>query len=386
MAVFTGWSGDATGTGLTSDPIFMNGPKTAIANWKIQYYLQVATSPSSLPPIPGADWYDNWTYVGLTAPQYVPNATGISGVRYNFTYWDLDGVSQGAGVNPISVHMDTYHVATAHFTLQYLVVFNQTGVGSDFPGTVVAIDGSNYNVSSLPASFWYDNGTIHSFVFQSPLPVGSGAKLYYWTSTSGLSRSQSGSITVSAPGIVTGNYVTKVHDVAVVSVVVTIPHCSSKQGKALWVYQGRPVYVNVTVLNKGDFDENVSVTLYYNMTSGETIGTQNVTILAGWNDTLSFVWDTTYIPYNQNYTLTAVATIPLDVNLTDNTLNAGPITVRIMGDINGDGKVDGRDITLAAGAFGTVPGDPRWNLDADINGDGKVDGRDITIIASNFGK
>jgi hypothetical protein len=48
QAVFTGWSGDATGTGLTSNLITMNGPKTAIANWNIQYYLSVVTNPSSL--------------------------------------------------------------------------------------------------------------------------------------------------------------------------------------------------------------------------------------------------------------------------------------------------------------------------------------------------
>jgi len=32
--VFTGWSGDASGTGLTSDPMTMNGPKTAMAVWE----------------------------------------------------------------------------------------------------------------------------------------------------------------------------------------------------------------------------------------------------------------------------------------------------------------------------------------------------------------
>jgi hypothetical protein len=35
-AVFTGWSGDAVGTGLISDPITMDGPKTAIATWVIK--------------------------------------------------------------------------------------------------------------------------------------------------------------------------------------------------------------------------------------------------------------------------------------------------------------------------------------------------------------
>jgi YVTN family beta-propeller protein/parallel beta-helix repeat protein len=154
-----------------------------------------------------------------------------------------------------------------------------------------------------------------------------------------------------------------------------------------WLYQGFSVNISVTVLDNGDFNENVTVTLYYNTTAGENeIGTQYILIEAGQNGTLSFVWNTEGVPYNQNYTITAIATIPLGINLTNNTLSTGPITVRILGDINGDGKVDGRDITIIAGAFGSVPGDPRWNPDADINQDGKVDGRDLVLAAANFGK
>lgn len=60
-------------------------------------------------------------------------------------------------------------------------------------------------------------------------------------------------------------------------------------------------------------------------------------------------------------------------------------------DINHDYKVDMKDIGIAAHAFGTVPGDPRWNPIADITGpvtwvpDGRVDMRDIGVIARNFG-
>jgi hypothetical protein len=50
-----------------------------------------------------------------------------------------------------------------------------------------------------------------------------------------------------------------------------------------------------------------------------------------------------------------------------------------------DLKVDGRDITMCAKAFGTVPGQPRWNPVCDVNHDYKIDGRDITIIAKQFG-
>jgi len=60
-------------------------------------------------------------------------------------------------------------------------------------------------------------------------------------------------------------------------------------------------------------------------------------------------------------------------------------------DINHDYKVDMKDIGPAARAFGTIPGDPRWNPAADITGpttwvpDGKIDMRDLGLIARNFG-
>lgn len=58
----------------------------------------------------------------------------------------------------------------------------------------------------------------------------------------------------------------------------------------------------------------------------------------------------------------------------------------LIGDINGDGKVDIRDINIAAKAYGIVPGNSNWNPNADINSDGKVDIRDIALIAKNYGQ
>jgi hypothetical protein len=391
-AVFTGWSSDASGTGLTSDPIHMDGPKTAVTTWKIQYYLTVVTDPSGLVSIPGEDWYDNYTWVRLTAPQYVPDEAGLNGVRYRFSYWDVDGTSEGVGVNPIDVHMDAPHTATAHYVVQYKITFDQSGVGSDFAGTVVTIDGSNYGVSGLPVSFWWDDTSPHNFAFQSPLVVPPGAKQYDWASTSGLSSLQSGSITVTGPGSITGNYVTRVHDVAVTNLVAIIRHC--KWGNGTWVFQGRPINFNVTVENNGDFDEALTVTLYYNITANEIIGTQNITLLIGESKTLSFVWNTASVPYCHNYTITAVATIPADYTPADNTLDNVYIKVRIMGDLDGDGKVDMKDIRESARSFASYgpdylypgsPPHPRWNLDCDINEDNLVDMKDLREVARNFG-
>jgi len=55
-------------------------------------------------------------------------------------------------------------------------------------------------------------------------------------------------------------------------------------------------------------------------------------------------------------------------------------------DLNNDGKVSIQDIALAAGAFGSYPGHPRWNPIADVNRDKTVNVVDIVLIAKNFGK
>jgi hypothetical protein len=143
-AIFTGWSSDASGTGLISDPIHMNGPKTAIANWKIQYYLTVVTDPSDLPPIPGADWYDECTWVELTAPTYQPSEAGVGGVRYKFSYWDVDGTSQGMGVNPIDIHMNAPHTATAYYIVQYYLTITTSPGGVNTPSGEDWYDGATY--------------------------------------------------------------------------------------------------------------------------------------------------------------------------------------------------------------------------------------------------
>lgn len=261
--------------------------------------------------------------------------------------------------------------------IQYQITFDQTGVGSDFTGTVITIDGTNYAANNLPASFLWNNGTTHAFSFQSPLVVSSGAKEYDWNSTDGLSMLQSDSISVTASGNVTGNYVARVHNVAVTNIT----------ADRTWVYynHGFSTDINVTVLNNGDFDENITVTLYYNITANKIIGTQNLTLPMGQNDTVTFTWDTSGVPCPYNYTITANATIHADINITDNTLADRTIEVRIPGDITGDGSVNVLDAIRLGTYFGLLEGDRGWNPDADLNHDGKINIIDMIILASNFG-
>jgi hypothetical protein len=153
-----------------------------------------------------------------------------------------------------------------------------------------------------------------------------------------------------------------------------------------WVFQGRSANINVTVKNSGDFPETVTVTLYYNITANRIIGTQNIALIVGEIKTITFAWNTAGVAYCHNYTITAVATVPVDDFPADNTLADGGIKVRILGDINGDGKVDGSDLIIAAAAFASYPRHPRWNPIADVTEDLKVDGSDLILMARNYGK
>jgi uncharacterized protein (DUF2141 family) len=58
----------------------------------------------------------------------------------------------------------------------------------------------------------------------------------------------------------------------------------------------------------------------------------------------------------------------------------------LVGDVDGDGKVDGKDLGTVAIAFGSYSGGPRWNPSADLNNDLKIDGKDMGIVAEYFGQ
>jgi len=128
---------------------------------------------------------------------------------------------------------------TGNYTTQFETTFSVVGVGSDFTGTVIIIDGTGYALSTIPPSFWRDNDSVQTFTFQSPLLVTPNAKQYVWTNTSGLSTLQSGSITVTGSGSITGNYKTQYY------LTVTSPYDSPTPTTG-WVDSGTSVIASVT--------------------------------------------------------------------------------------------------------------------------------------------
>lgn len=63
---------------------------------------------------------------------------------------------------------------------------------------------------------------------------------------------------------------------------------------------------------------------------------------------------------------------------------AGETTLK--GDVNGDCRVDGLDLSLMGLSFGSELGEVNYSFFADTNNDGDVDGDDLAKLARNFGK
>ena len=66
-----------------------------------------------------------------------------------------------------------------------------------------------------------------------------------------------------------------------------------------------------------------------------------------------------------------------------NTMFKVSIAAACIGDLTGGDAVDGSDIAVLLGAWGTVP--PNAIVPADLNGDGEVNGADLSIMLSNWG-
>jgi len=359
-----------TGTEQTGSVIVdVNGPHIITGNYGARYFLTVQTNLPSLVNATGQGWYDANTYATISTQQGLDLESDA--LRYRFSDWSGGNVTDIRNPDSPSttVLMDAPKTVTANYLAQYNVTFCQTGIGSDCPAICLWVDGEiPYTGSELPASFWWDSGSIHTFAYQSPLGDGSGVKPYFWNSTTGLLTLQSGSMNVTGPGTVTGSYVTDVHQVKITQIT------GSK-----WIYEGLTANVNVTVTNLGDFPENIWVTLYYNISASKSADAYPVYLDVGQSCVLPFTWNTENVPC-LNYTLTAVITSTTGINGESN----ATVTVRLMGDVNGDGRVDMKDIASVARAFGSTPTSPDWNPAADLNGDGAVNMKDIVLVARNF--
>jgi hypothetical protein len=160
----------------------------------------------------------------------------------------------------------------------------------------------------------------------------------------------------------------------------------------IYVYDGKVIINDDAKLHRGIIDE----VRIYNRTLNQqeiravggsgAIQTQNVTLPSGSSTTITFNWNTIGFAKG-NYTISAYAEpVPGETDTADNNFTSSKVKLSIPGDINGDGKVDILDISMAARAYGSRLGEQRFEPNADVNEDGIVNILDLSLIAREYGK
>jgi parallel beta-helix repeat protein len=167
------------------------------------------------------------------------------------------------------------------------------------------------------------------------------------------------------------------HNVAVISVV---------PSKTV-IGQGYSGNITVYGANKGEYPETFNVSIYANTTR---ITSTAVPLESGSTTTVTFFWTPTNTSFAKgNYTISAYAwPVQGETDTSDNNFTDGWVVVAMVGDVNADGKVEGKDLGKVAWCFGSYPGAPpplTWDPNCDINNDGKIDGKDLGTVAWNFG-
>jgi parallel beta-helix repeat protein len=167
----------------------------------------------------------------------------------------------------------------------------------------------------------------------------------------------------------------RVHDVAVLNVAVSTDE----------PYVGWIVDINVTVGNVGDFVESFNVTISVDENVIDDFVITDLPVAESVKLTLS--WNTSGLAPSPDYFVKCEASaVSGESNLEDNVWLAGPVHVKMMGDIDGDGRVNIVDIASVAVSFYSKIGDSNYRASRDLNRDGVINIVDITLCAQNFGK
>lgn len=150
------------------------------------------------------------------------------------------------------------------------------------------------------------------------------------------------------------------------------------------VYNDWEVAVSMTVKNKGTVNENFSVKLYANST---LVATTPVTLGPRLTTTVTCTWNTSGLTLLATYTLKALID-PLvnETQTLDNTLEYGPIFVRLLGDVRFDElmEINILDVVAVTGVYATKEGDPNWDIMADLRRDGEINILDVVIVTSRY--
>ena len=190
--VFAEWTGDAIGTDTTSNPIMMDGPKTVIATWKIQYQVTYASLDNKLEETANViEWVDTGTPANKTFEKMIVNEDGDT----RQVLIDQD----------IPATIERPETVTAIYQTQFLVTFSQDGINPDAPITIEIIINGDVTIEQLPFSIWINAGDSVTFNFISTLETEDEDMVYVLAN----SNSIISPLTINEPLAIHGYYEAK---------------------------------------------------------------------------------------------------------------------------------------------------------------------------------
>jgi len=167
----------------------------------------------------------------------------------------------------------------------------------------------------------------------------------------------------------------RLHDIAIVSATASPDE----------LYVGWTVNVSMTVENVGDYVEGFNVTVYRDDDLIEAFSVFD--LLIGKSVTLTFSWNTTGLTPCHSYVVRCEADIvPGEINFEDNFRVIDIVKIKMVGDVNGDGRINILDIAAIAIAYGSDVGDSKYWIICDLNRDGTINILDVSFAAKSFGK
>lgn len=231
--VFDHWGGDVSGTNYSqSDPILMDGPKTALTFWTKQYRLTFG----GLGPMPGlivivdginytmpvTFWWDD----GSTHTIEVPDQQVTPTTRYKFAGW----LNENCFGNPCILIVFLPGTYMPLWTIQYLITVETVPSGLSF-----SLDSVDH---TAPESFWLDEGSAHLLETTSPQSPSAGTT-YEWQSWSDGGETAH-SITVFAPATYTAYFGTQyeISFIGPAGLAVEVDNVSYTMPFSLWCDEG----------------------------------------------------------------------------------------------------------------------------------------------------
>jgi hypothetical protein len=341
---------------LQSGVILVSEPGMIEANYATQFYLTLLTNPPLVTTPSGKGWFDAGTYATISTNALINDTIQLGQKRYAFRDWVASNVTNPTSPNT-TVLMDSWKTVEANYTIQYYWTWDQKGLGSDFVGTVLSLDGKNYGVEDLPFSSWYNRGTIINFTITTSYVVSPEAKRYVFAYNDGTTTGgpkphhdylSSGQYMIALPG-----YLSPVFDTQ--------------------------YYLSVT----SSYGNSTPTSGWYSANSSITSS-----VVSQWKDANGTIYEC--IGWNGNgsvpslgSTTTVTFKLAEESSITWNWLKAN---TQIRGDVNGDGTVNILDVILMASTYGSKEGDSNWNAKADIAAPtGIVDMLDLVTCVSNYG-